>query len=134
MRGASALEGVLEGLPEADLRVFVVWESVLLTDISPPRSRVLGKVSDVRTEQFWDRERVLARRIAAAGEEEPEGIVGSASCSSESVIWDWIAIYPAGIRWDGAYPKATFAGSPVLDVADKVRRVLIESLIPAVGY
>jgi hypothetical protein len=40
------------------------------------------------------------------------------------VVWDFVAIFPPGVRWNGAFPAAQFAGAPVVRVIDDFRRQL----------
>ena len=121
MRGASALQSVLEEMPVADLRAFVVWEPVLKLDVAPPTSRVLNRIPDARVAQFWDEGRVLSARIAAAATEDPHGVLGQPSCSLDTIVWDWAAVYPPGVRWEDSFPRAAYAGAPVCAVIDDFR-------------
>jgi hypothetical protein len=117
---------VLDGIPDAELRIFVVWQPVLRTDVAPPTSGVLGRITDPRAAQFWDRRCILSERIAAAAVEDPQNVLGQTSCSSGEVVWDWVAVYPPGVRWDDRYPQAAFAGAPVVGVMHDVRDELTD--------
>ena len=67
------------------MRAFVVWEPVLPTDWSSPSIAPRSRLSDVRVTQFWDQGRVISHLM---GEHD-----------RRSVVWDYIAVYPAGARW-----------------------------------
>lgn len=54
VRGASALQRILDEVTEPQLWVFIVWEPVLRSDVVGPTSLVLGRVRDLRARQFWD--------------------------------------------------------------------------------
>lgn len=110
MQGASALQTALQGFPERELRVFVVWERVIATDLTRPSSWVLGLIRDPRAVQFWDRGRVLSRQMgeAATGE----------------IVWDCVLIYPRGARWEAAPPKHVFLDGIVMDVMGEFRKTL----------
>ena len=40
------------------------------------------------------------------------------------MIWDFVAIYPPRVRWDGSVALAEFTGAPVVKVIEEVRRHL----------
>ena len=91
-------------------RVFVVWEPVLVTDWHAPGAGAVGRVPDARVRQFWDPRHALSHAIRRG-----------------RVVWDYVAIYPAGVRWGDAYPAAQFSGAPVVQVVDDFRRELSAS-------
>ena len=114
MRGASALEDLLRRTPDPVLAAFVVWEPVIWSDLAPPLTGVLGRVSDRRAAQFWDAERLVSaelRRAIGADED-------------VSVVWDCVAIYPSGSRWDDRLPAPAFIDCPVVEAIDQVGRRL----------
>jgi hypothetical protein len=98
------------------MKVFVVWEPVLATDWGPPRAAALARVSDARVTQFWDRPRVLSAAIRSAGDRAP----GTRRVKGP-IVWDYVAVFPAGVRWGDRYPDPSYAGAPVLDVIDELR-------------
>lgn len=114
MQGASALQKLLTRHRDiADLRVFVVWEPVLPTDLAAPSTATMDRVPDGRVTQFWDPKRLLSH---AMGEHD-----------RRSVVWDYIAIYKPGETWAEAPPKPVYEGSPVvrsIDGADGALRQL----------
>ena len=110
MRGASALESLLESQPDSHLRVFVVWEPVLPTDFSAPSTIALRRIHDRRVVQYWDRDRVLSH---AMGEHD-----------RRSVVWDYIAVYKPEQTWSTAPPAPEFKGRPVVQYVEETRRTL----------
>jgi hypothetical protein len=92
---------------DSNLRVFVVWEPVLVTDWHAPGAGAVGRLPDARVTQFWDPRRSLSQAIRR-----------------DHVVWDFVAIYPAGLRWGDAFPVAEFSGAPVVRVIDDFRRRL----------
>lgn len=108
MRGASALQNVLDQLGPKPLAVLLVWESVLWTDLGVPGTRTLAKVKDGRAAQYWDPDQLVSDRLRKAGLERG------------GVIWDVVAIYPPGVRWEGAMPLPAWLDGPVVDVVDEV--------------
>ena len=56
----------MNSIPRHKVTVFAVWEPILLTDWSRPTTPALGRMSDRRVVQFWDKEHVLAIVLAAS--------------------------------------------------------------------
>jgi hypothetical protein len=110
VRGASALESLLETQTDSHLRVFVVWEPVLGTDLSAPSTVTLRRIHDPRVKQYWDSNRVLSR---AMGEHD-----------RPSVVWDYIAVYKPERIWADSPPQPEFTGRPVVRFIEGVRKAL----------
>ena len=130
MRGASALEDLLRRSPDPLLRAFVVWEPVVWSDLTPPLTIVLARVSDRRAAQLWDRGRlvsaVLLRAIQAGLAE------GDADRpDDDTIVWDCVAIYPPGTRWEDSLPAPAFIDCPVIKAIDEVGRRLSSPPAPA---
>ncbi|MCI0627519.1 MAG: hypothetical protein L0387_38710 [Acidobacteria bacterium] len=81
-----------------------------MTDLGPPSTAALARVSDPRAEQFWDKGRLLSR---AMGERD-----------RQSVVWDHLGVYAPGTVWDTALPASQYSGRPVVDVIDEARRAI----------
>lgn len=90
-----------------DVRVFVVWEPVLPTDLAAPSTAALARVPDVRVTQYWDRKRALSHLM---GEHD-----------RRSVVWDYIAVYEPGAIWQDSPPKAAYSDHPVRNVIGGAR-------------
>ena len=116
MRGASALDRVLARFPGAPVRVFIVWEPIILTDVVRPTSHVLSKARDARVAQFWDPGQLVARNMKAAGPGQPE----PECCDEEGVWWDLVAVYPHGAQWTNRLPPAAFVNGPVVKMESAV--------------
>jgi hypothetical protein len=110
VRGASALQSLLETQKDSHLRVFVVWEPVLASDLSAPSTITLRRIHDARVKQYWDRDRVLSH---AMGEHD-----------RPSVVWDYIAVYKPEQLWTNAPPEPEFKGRPVVRFIDGAREAL----------
>ena len=110
MRGASALESLLETQTDPHLRVFVIWEPVLATDLGAPSTITLRRIHDLRVKQYWDSKRVLSH---AMGEHD-----------RPSVVWDYIAVYKPGQIWTEAPPQPEFTGRPVVRFIEGARKAL----------
>ena len=110
MRGASALQSLLETQTDSHLRVFVIWEPVLATDLSAPSTITLRRIHDARVKQYWDRNRVLSH---AMGEHD-----------RPSIVWDYIAIYKPGQKWTDGPPQPEFKGCPVVRFIEGAQKAL----------
>ena len=117
----------MKEMPDQPLRIFVIWEPVLLTDWSPPTTGVLSRLHDGRAAQFWDRGLLVSQQMRqAAISNEWRGF--AEVIKSERPVWDTIAIYAKGPRWDSAFPEPMFADRPVVQVMEEFRRHLHEAL------
>lgn len=96
------------------MRAFVVWEPVLLTDWSAPSTATLRRVSDPRAAQFWDKSRLISHSMG----EKDRG----------SIVWDYIAVYPAGAVWNGGPPRPLYEGGPVAGVAGPAANAIRQAL------
>ena len=96
------------------VHTLVVWEPVLLTDWSSPSTMTLGRISNSRAEQFWDKHRVVSH---AMGEHD-----------RESIVWDYAAVFPRGATWTDRAPRALYEGGPVVRVIDETRRAVSQAL------
>jgi hypothetical protein len=113
----------LEKHPAAAVRVFVVWEPIIPTDFARPTTGALGRTSDRRVQQYWDRGHVLAARMAAdARAPQPE----QDCCVRKGVLWDLAAVYPKGATWGDRMPTATVFSGPVVDIIEKIDAALTE--------
>src|SRR5260370_27519230 len=99
MRGASALESLLETQTDSHLRVFIVWEPVLATDLSAPSTITLRRIHDARVKQYWDRNRVLSLVI---GEHD-----------RRSVVWVYIAVSKSVLLMAVAHPPPQHQSRPI---------------------
>jgi hypothetical protein len=94
--------------------VFVIWEPVLPTDWKSPSSATLGRISDPRAAQFWDKGRLISHSM---GEHD-----------RRTVVWDYIAVYPPGVIWDDRLPQAVYHGRPVVQVIHQAGVALGQAL------
>ena len=107
--------------------MFVIWESVLLTDWSAPSSKVLSRLHDTRAAQFWDRRLRVSQEIKAAARGDSRSPLAQLS-SDDGPVWDVVAVYAKGIRWESAFPEPVFADRPVVQVMEEFRRHLQDAL------
>ena len=98
----------------ANVKVFAVWEPILVTDWLRPGNAVAGRLSDARVKQYWDAGRRLAKQMAADARS-PQPV--QECCVSDDVLWDLAALYEPGTQWAARMPPAVFFNGPVVDVA-----------------
>jgi hypothetical protein len=94
------MEKLLKEQADSGIRVFVVWEPVLPTDLGAPSTFTLRRVSDLRASQYWDKEHMVSRLLGQR--------------DSSSVIWDYVAVYQPGKLWDQAPPEPLYSHVPVI--------------------
>jgi len=88
---------------------------MIVTDLAPPVTSVLGRLSDVRTRQYWDPRHMLAKQMAAdARPPQPT----QDCCDRDGVPWDLAAVYPKGVTWTDRMPTATLFNGPVEDIEE----------------
>lgn len=118
LQGASAIQRLLNEQHDPRIRVFVIWEPVLPTDLGAPSTRTLARLSDLRASQYWDKEHLVSQSL---GEKE-----------RSSVVWDYVAVYAPGKLWDQVPPEPAYSSVPVVRAIDgtrqAVQRLLHENL------
>ena len=103
------------------MRVFVVWEPILRSDFMAPTTAVLRRIPDARARHYWDEKHLLAnlmKRDARPPQPEP------ACCESDGILWDLVAMYPKGARWEATLPPAVVFDGPVVRVTDQINAAL----------
>ncbi|HEV8336178.1 MAG TPA: hypothetical protein VGR67_07180 [Candidatus Polarisedimenticolia bacterium] len=124
MRGASALQDVLGQVKEKDVRVFVVWEPVIVSDVAPPINRVLSRIPDPRVTQYYDKSRLLSSLLVKNARENKGFLLHGEELDADAVIWDCVFAFPPGARWEEDPPRPSFSGCTVVEAADALRAAL----------
>ncbi len=131
VRGASALQDVLTSSDGVPLHVFVVWEPVLVSDLAPPTTTVLGLIHDSRAEQYWDRELSLSKDLLRTALSDPRRYDIAEELAPDALIWDVVALFPPRALWDRDVPVPVYYGHTVLESAEGLTAAL-ERMRPAV--
>ena len=97
------------------VRTLVVWEPVLVTDWTRPSTATMGRMSDARAVQFWDKPRLVSHMM---GEHD-----------RKSLVWDWVGVYKRGAEWSAGPPEAFYHGGPVVRVVEEARSALAQALV-----
>lgn len=127
MRGASALQEVLEQHPDVPLRAFVVWEPVLRTDLTAPATKKLSIVADPRVAQFWDPDRVLSTELVQNALARPERYPlprDVPPVTVDTIAWDVLLLFPPGATWSDGPPGPMMLGAPVVDAVSALDAAL----------
>ena len=131
MRGASALNNLLASVPDERLEVLVVWEPVIKTDVAAPLTRVLHLIPDRRVNQYWDPDRVVSADMVRSVNEAPARYGFEGPLPADFIVWDVVAVFPRGARWDGAIPIPVFYDGPVVNAIDDARKAISEAIAAA---
>jgi hypothetical protein len=107
---------MLRKSPDSGLRAIVVWEPVLWSDLTPPLTSVLAHVSDKRVAQFRDPGRLLSADLGRALRARPGEVHDDPD--DDDIVWDCVAIYPPGTRWEEALPAPAYINCPVVQRVD----------------
>lgn len=107
---------MLDEMPQSDVRVFVVWQSILESDWTRPGAGILRRVRDTRARQYWDAENVFPKRLAERMRADKDHPLPTCCETDEGIPWDLAAVYPPGAHWDEALPAAVYIDGPVWKV------------------
>lgn len=102
---------MLRANPRPDLRVFIIWEPVLVTDWGPASAALTALIPDRRAVHFWDRNRALSARLGSADSIGGLAYITEVGFRMKDVIWDTAILYPARVPW-GA--RGTLLVAPVV--------------------
>lgn len=81
------VQSVLDKVDSPEVRVYVVWEPILLTDREGAAREATGLIPDVRAAHFWAPDLTLAREFRG-----PLGLEREAA-------WDVYLVYGRTSRW-----------------------------------
>jgi hypothetical protein len=101
---------MLQEHSNSKVAVFAVWEPILPTDWSAPSSWALGRLSDARVRQFWDKQHSLAKIMADSLDRKTK----PQCCNRNGNLWDLIAVYSPQAVWSDRLPPAVVFDGPVV--------------------
>jgi hypothetical protein len=114
LQGASATNAVLQTVPGARVKVFVIWEPIIFSDLTLPPDSALQRVTDLRAAQYYDRNHLVSKALQA--QMLAHGVTGQDYFVKDEYVWDTMAIYAPGVRWEsGTGAKPDFVGAPAVD-------------------
>jgi hypothetical protein len=104
---------ILANHPAANLRLYVIWFSMIPTDARSRWAWTGGILSDPRATHFWDEQKVLGRWYAV--QENPEN-------SDGGIVWDAFYLYGPEAQWDTKPEPLISSGATVRAEADELMR------------
>ena len=123
MQGVSATADILRNTPNPKVKVFVIWEPIIFSDLTLPTDSVLRRITDARAAQFYDSQHLVSKALRA--EMLAHGVTGQDYFVKDEYVWDAVAVYPPGVRWEnGVGAKPDFVGAPAVAVSEQVARFL----------
>jgi hypothetical protein len=111
----------------APLSVFIVWEPILVTDSAGVKTAALARVPDRRAVQFWDRSHQLSASMGGPVSFGPKS-GAKILFDMDEYVWDFVAVYAPGFRWENSSASPAFAGAPVVKVIADLRAELSTAL------
>ena len=96
------------------MRVFVIWEPVLPSDVFAPSTSTLERISDLRTSQYWDKTRLISHLMGET--------------DHDSIVWDSVAVYEPGKLWEQKPPEPAYSSGPVVEVINETRTAIRQQL------
>lgn len=112
---------ILEQNPNAKVRVYAIWFSMIRTDGRAMWRMGGGTLTDSRVAHFWDDQKLVGRWFA-------ENI--SPDDADGGVVWDAYYLYPAGAEWTSKPPAAMTNGVTVRAKFDELNQKIRPLLSP----
>jgi hypothetical protein len=109
-------------VPNAKVKVFVIWEPIVFSDLTLPADSVLQRVTDARAAQYYDSDHLVSKALQA--QMLAHGVTGREYLVKDKFVWDTIAVYAPGARWENGGSKPDFVGAPVAYVSDRLAAYL----------
>ena len=109
---------LLEKRPNADLRVYAVWFSMVPGDSRsewPP-----DLLTDARVEHFWDEAKVVGTWYAQRSTSMRNRLTPKSKWNDGEVLWDAYLLYGADARWDEAPGDLILFGRTIIAAHDSL--------------
>ena len=119
--GVSALARTLESGPTTRLAIYVIWEPILPSDLGPPDSAAVARLTDPRARHYWDPKRLVSAEVVRMwrARNQPEG------APADAKAWDRALVFPEGARWDDMLPSPVFDDGPIFPKTAALKRALL---------
>ena len=106
------------------MMVFAVWEPILPTDWSAPRTGALDRLNDRRVQQFWDPNHLVAAVLKKA---EAKGQLHPDCCERNGFLWDLTAAYAPGVRWSDGLPEPVLLNGTMVDATSGLESLVTKA-------
>ena len=103
--GSAALQKMLSTL-DGPVTLLAVWEPIFDADPAPT-PKLFGNITDRRVLQLWDPDHIISDEMRAselAHPGSPPQARTRTSSVDSGIMYDTVAIFPAGARWDATLP------------------------------
>jgi hypothetical protein len=110
---------ILEKHSSSQLRVYVIWFSMLPTDARSRWGWTGGVLADARALHFWDEKKIVGRWFAQQGNPED---------SDGGIVWDAYYLYGPNAQWDSKPEPLISTGTTVRDKVAELKKQLIPLL------
>ena len=104
---------ILEKNPNANVRVYAIWFSMIPTDARAMWRWGAGTITDARVAHFWDDQRLVGRWFA-------ENV--SPDDADRGVVWDAYYLYAPSVEWTSKPPAAIINGATVRAKFDELNQ------------
>jgi hypothetical protein len=106
--------------PKWDLKIYVVWGTVLPQDTDPPTDSVAALITDPRVKPYWDPNHEVNHMVRAAADS------GMAEFSlfkeGGHTPYDMANLYTPGTKWIAKIPEPVYVGTPVGTSIDEIKK------------
>jgi len=89
--------------PKADLKIYVVWGTVLPQDQDPPTDSVSALITDPRVQQYWDPNHDVSLLVHAAADSGMKAF--SEFKAGGHTPYDMANLYKPGTKWTAKMPE-----------------------------
>ncbi len=121
LQGAAEMQRVLSRNSGKAVTVLAVWNPILPTDWSTPGARDRFRLTDARVAHFWDPQHMVTAAIQRSGE---AAHLDPGCCWKKERWWDFAAVFPPGVRWEGGSPHPAMVGGAIIDVAPRIEAAI----------
>ena len=73
----------------------------------------MGRLSDPRVAQYWDKKHLFAERLASRLKTD-QGHPQPSCCNRHGIQWDEVAVYRQDTQWGDQLPRAAFLDGPIV--------------------
>ncbi len=110
--------------PNADVRVYVVWEEITFSDWTPPSNDSIARMTDLRARQYYDANTLVAKAWKDVLARDSVAAQGDATYVKNPPAWDCALYFPAGAQWAAEPPAPTIAVGPIVSAEDALAAAL----------
>lgn len=115
MRGVSALARAMEHASPDTVSLVVIWEPVIISDRHPPGRSVTQPIATLTAQRFWDGDLLASKSVVRTALKHPERLPEGMHVDESFIVWDVVALWPPGARWENDMPLPEWFGSTVVD-------------------